>query len=141
MLGYLLPPWAFATTPGTTQSTCVTDSDDKDSKGHQHKLEDESIGWSAAAAIATHLSALLDRDRIRDRSATIVAGRYVRADGSLSASPLGTVAVRLANGIVLRRGVFVDFDGQTQPGGPDLSTAGMRVGHRTYYVDVYPAPG
>ena len=41
MLGYLLPPWAFATTPGTTQSTCTPDQNDKDGKGHQHKLEDE----------------------------------------------------------------------------------------------------
>jgi hypothetical protein len=138
MLGYLLPPWAFATTPGTTQSTCVTDQNDKDSLGHQHKLEDESVGWDAAGDVATQLTALLDKDPIHERAATISGGRYVLADGSLSRSPLGAVGLRLADGTQLSRGAFVDFDGRPQPNGPDLSTAGMRVGGRTYYVDVYP---
>jgi hypothetical protein len=138
MLGYLLPPWAFATTPGTTQSTCVTDQDDKDSKGHQHKLEDESVGWDAAGDVASQLTALLDKDPIHDAGAVITAGRYVLGNGSLSRSPIGAVGIRLADGRRLPGGTFVDFDGRPQPDGPDLSTAGMRVGRATYYLDVYP---
>jgi hypothetical protein len=138
MLGYLLPPWAFATEPGTTQSTCVTDQNDKDAKGHQHKLEDESVGWDAAGDIATALAGLLDRDPIRDGGASIQPGRYLLSSGSLSRSPVGAVGVRLADGTVLGQGTFVDFDGRPQPNGPNLSTAGLKVGHTTYYVDVYP---
>jgi hypothetical protein len=91
MLGYLLPPWAFATEPGFTQSTCTTDANsDKDSKGHQHKLEDESVGWDAAGDIATQMTTLLDHDTVvQDTAASIQAGRFVRADGSLSHSASG----------------------------------------------------
>jgi len=90
MLGYLLPPWAFATTPGTTQSTCTTDQDDKDSKGHQHKLEDESVGWDAAGDIAQQLTTLLDHDTVaRDPLAAVRTGRFVLPDGTLSRSAVG----------------------------------------------------
>jgi len=146
MLGYLLPPWAFATTPSTTQSTCTTDQDDKDAKGHQHKLEDESVGWDAAGDVATALSALLDRDPIAraDGPSAIRPGRYVLADGTLSRSPLGAVAVQLteADKPVVVHGEFIDFDGRPQPDGPTLSTAGIITAGGNhgvrYYVDVYP---
>ena len=138
MLGYLLPPWAFATEPGTTQSTCVTDQNDKDAKGHQHKLEDESVGWDAAGDVATGLTTLLQHDPIQDSGASVRPGRYVLPDGSLSRSPLGAVGVRLADGTALTQGTFVDFDRRPQPDGPNLSTAGFQIGRTTYYVDVYP---
>ena len=157
MLGYLLPPWAFATEPGFTQSTCTTDPNaDKDSKGHQHKLEDESVGWDAAGDIATQLSALLDRDPVvRDTTASIQTGRFVLADGTLSHSPAGAVALWLTDpqstsltpgtgtlvalpgirgfGTGTSRvvpdayGEFIDYDGTVQPGGPDITTRGMAV--------------
>jgi len=141
MLGYLLPPWAFATTPGTTQSTCTTDQNDKDSLGHQHKLEDESVGWTAAGSVATQLAGLLDSDPLASSAGVVRAGRYLLSNGSLSTSPVGAVGVKLADGTVLTKGTFVDFDGVPQPNGPNLQTAGFRTGHTTYYVDVYPAPG
>jgi len=140
MLGYLLPPWAFATEPGTTQSTCTTDQDDKDSLGHQHKLEDESVGWTAAGSVATRLAGLLDTDPLSSGAGVVRAGRYVLSSGLLSTSPVGAVGVRLSDGTVLTRGSFVDFDGVAQPDGPNLWTAGFRTGHTTYYIDVYPAP-
>jgi len=157
MLGYLLPPWAFATEPGFTQSTCTTDANsDKDSKGHQHKLEDESVGWDAAGDIATHLASLLDRDTVtQDTSASIQSGRFVQPDGSLSHSAVGAVGLWLSDplstsltpgtGILIAlpgvrafgsgaskvvpdaRGEFIDYDGTLQSGGPDLTTRGMSV--------------
>ncbi|MBV8927686.1 MAG: hypothetical protein JO152_01005, partial [Mycobacteriaceae bacterium] len=139
MLGYLLPPWAFATTPGTTQSTCTTDQNDKDSKGHQHKLEDESVGWTAAGKVAAQLSALLDTDPLAREAGVVRPGRYLLSNGTLSRSPLGAVGVRLADGTTLTRGTFVDFDGTAQPNGPTQQTAGFRTGHTTYYLDVYSA--
>lgn len=139
MLGYLLPPWAFATTPGTTQSTCTTDQNDRDSKGHQHKLEDESVGWTAAGDVASQLASLLDTDPLAGSAGLVRAGRYVLSNGTLSTSPVGAVGVKLADGTVLTKGTFVDFDGRSQPDGPTQQTAGYRVGHTTYYVDVYPA--
>lgn len=130
MIGYLLPPWAFATQPGVYLTTCTTDANDRDSKGHQHKLEDESVGPTAGALVAEHLTALLGPGR-----ATITAGRFVRADSSLSGSPIDAVGVRLADGEHLT-GTFVDFDGASQAG-PDVNTRGISTGGNTVFVDVY----
>jgi hypothetical protein len=125
MLGYLLPPWAFATTPGTTQSTCTTDQDDKDSKGHQHKLEDESVGWDAAGDIAQQLATLLDHDTVaRDPLAAVRTGRFLLPNGTLSRSAVGpggvgTVGLWLAD---------ADTPATLSPGGGTLiAVAGVRT--------------
>jgi hypothetical protein len=89
-IGYMLPAWAFVSETGTYISTCHTDKDDKDSKGHQHKLEDEGVGPTASNAVATQLAALLDKHP--DPVAHIVQGRYLYADGSTSRRPLATAA-------------------------------------------------
>jgi hypothetical protein len=165
MLGYLLPGWAFAdSTPGLFPTTCVNDSENRDANGHQHKLESESVGWSAAFEVARRLTALLDRHP--DRTAHIGDGRYLLADGSLSHAPQGAVGIVLASGrLIALRGVsgaggravdatgeFMDYDGAPQPAGPDVSTRGMIVfdaagcARERDYVRVFdplalPAPG
>ncbi|HEU4978440.1 MAG TPA: hypothetical protein VFT42_06060 [Solirubrobacteraceae bacterium] len=140
MIGYMLPGWAFAdSTPGLFPTTCVADSSDRDANGHQHKLESESVGWTAAYDVASRLTGLLDRTP--DRTAHISDGRYVLADGTLSHRPQGAVGILLASGRVVavagvsevgsRRvdatGQFMDYDGLPQPGGPDVNTRGMLV--------------
>ncbi|MBV8979933.1 MAG: hypothetical protein JO086_03445, partial [Acidimicrobiia bacterium] len=155
MLGYLIPAWGFSTQPGVFATTCFNDQSDKDPRGHQHKLESESVGPTAANLVAQHLSAVLDAQR--GQHAVIRPGRFVRADGSLSRSPVGAVGLWLSSaapggsGLLLAagrtrlfgsywvdgHGQFVDYDAVTQTA-PDLLTHGMVVAGRTYYVDVYP---
>lgn len=140
MIGYLLPGWAFAdSTPGLFPTTCVNDSSNRDANGHQHKLESESVGWTAAFDVASRLTALLDRTP--DRTAHVGDGRYVLADGSLSHRPGGAIGVLLANGRLIAlpgvsavgshrvaaAGEFMDYDGQPQPAGSDVNTRGMLV--------------
>jgi hypothetical protein len=142
MLGYLSPAWGFSTQPGVYVTTCFDDQDDRDPRGHQHKLETESVGPSGGNLVAEHLAALA---RGAGPGAEVEIGRYVLADGTLSRRPLGAVAVWLAGtGEVIavgHGGAFVDFDGVAQAT-PDLTTSGVRTGGRrprTVYVDVYPA--
>jgi hypothetical protein len=155
MLGYLIPAWGFSTQPGVFSTTCFNDQDDKDPRGHQHKLETESVGPTGANRVAEHLSDLLDAQP--GRHAGIRPGRFVRADGTLSRSPVGAVGLWLegpenggtglllgANGVrafgarsVDGRGQFIDYDAVSQ-GSPDLLTHGMTLSGRPVYVDVYP---
>jgi hypothetical protein len=150
LIGYLLPAWAFSTLPGVYPTTCFNDQDDIDPKGHQHKLETESVGYTASNQVAEELTALLDADR--DPKASVQRGRWVRADGTASRRPEGAVGLYLADGTVLasppvtgfaqhaavRGARFVDFDGTLQTA-PDITTHGMLLADgRRVYVDVYP---
>lgn len=155
MLGYLIPAWGFSTQPGFFTTTCFNDQNDKDQRGHQHKLESESVGPTGANLVAEHLSQLLDA--LPGQHAGVRPGRFVRADGTLSRSPVGAVGVWLqgsdhggtglllgTNGVrafgarpVDGRGQFIDYDAVTQTS-PDLTTHGMTVDGWPVYVDVYP---
>jgi hypothetical protein len=90
MIGYELPAWAFSSLPGALDyqgapATCVDDIDDKDPKGHQHKLETEGAGPTASNGVAQNLTELLDQQP--DPAAQVRRGRYVYADGTLSRRP------------------------------------------------------
>ncbi|HYU59440.1 MAG TPA: hypothetical protein VEK39_01660 [Solirubrobacterales bacterium] len=167
LIGYELPAWAFSSIPGAFTNeppyddTCVNDQDDVDPAGHQHKLETEGLGPSASNMVAEHLTALLDQTP--DQAATILPGRFIQPDGSLSRRAEGAVGIWLADpgsdtlapgtGTIVAtpeigffgdravdaNGGFMDYDGAAQDG-PDITTRGMRgpVASR-YYVDVYPA--
>lgn len=146
MIGYEIPSWAFSSQPGifTTSYgddlTCVNDSNDRDPKGHQHKLETEGVGPTASAMVAGALTGLLDQHP--DRGARIVRGRFIQADGSLTRTASGAVGIWIDGGREIFAGnggaEFIDYDGASQPGGPDITTRGMRQGARRYYLDVYP---
>jgi hypothetical protein len=180
LIGYEKPAWSFEYSPPTFTSTDCT----SDPHGHSHSLESEAVGPVASNMVAEKLTELLDQDP--DPTADIRLGRFVRADGTLTAAysnpqdqgapghfPTDAVAIWLADpgsttlnaapgpdsgtivaldGIgsfgtrhVDANGEFMDFDGDTEPGGPDLSTRGMLVrSHdgavvKRYYVNVYPA--
>lgn len=149
LIGYLLPAWAFSTMPGVYLTTCVDDADDKDPKGHQHKLETESVGYTAANQVATELTALLAADP--DPKASVQRGRWLRPDGSASRRPEGAVGLYLADGTVFGTGNvvafgshragparFIDYDGVAQAS-PDLTTHGvLRPDGQRVYIDVYP---
>jgi hypothetical protein len=167
MIGYMIPAWAYSSSPGFFPTTCVNDADDKDPKGHQHKLETEGLGPTASNAVATQLAQLLDADP--DPAASIHPGRFVRSDGSLSHRAQGAVgilfgppgATALAPGAgtivaltgtgafgtrpVDANGEFMDYDGVAQGSSADITTRGMLVKGpgdavaQRYYVDVYPA--
>jgi hypothetical protein len=161
LIGYEIPPWAFSSQPGVFTTsygddlTCVNDAGDKDPKGHQHKLETEGVGPTASSMVATALTDLLSQ-RI-DPSARIRAGRFIQPDGTLTRTAAGAVGVWIADpptivavpGVkgfgsrhVDRAGSFMDYDGVTQAGGPDITTRGMgeNGGARTrWYIDVYPS--
>ncbi|HEV3230254.1 MAG TPA: hypothetical protein VGY97_12315 [Solirubrobacteraceae bacterium] len=151
LIGYLLPPWAFAT--GNTSDPqsnppglFSTDSCYVDMTGHRHKLESESIGPTGGADVANRLAALLDAQK--DPSAHIPQGRFVSADGSYSTWAGGSAAILLppANSTALdpsggtligapgvagfggravdATGAYMDYDGQPQAA-PDVTTRGM----------------
>jgi hypothetical protein len=152
LLGYLIPPWAFASgTPGLfNNDTCY-----QDAHGHGHKLESESVGPTGAAEVANRLSRLLSRHP--DPSAHVVSGRFVLADGSLSRWPTGAAGVLTAGGRLIggpgvegfgsrsvdAQGVFMDYDGQPQAG-PNISTRGIMIlgpggcVRARYYLNVFP---
>lgn len=146
MIGYEIPPWAFSSQPGVFTTsygddlTCVNDSNDRDPKGHQHKLETEGIGPTGSAMVAGALTDLLSQQP--DPSARIVRGRYIQPDGTLTRTATGAVGIWIAgSGPIFagdRSATFMDYDGTAQPGGPDITTRGMRQGGRHWYLDVYP---
>src|SRR5207302_2527184 len=149
MIGYLIPAWRFTSEPRTFVSACVTDADDKDQRGHQHKLEHEGVGPTASNLLATHLAALLDQRP--DPRGHVEVGRYLRLDGTASRRPAGAVGIELVGGRVIAlptiaglgdRSVavharFMDYEGAPQSI-PDAATRGMVTddGAR-YYIDVY----
>jgi hypothetical protein len=140
MIGYLLPAWSFSSQPGTYNTTCFNDQDNRDPKGHKHKLEDESVGPTAGNRVAEHLSALLDGHA--DPTTSVVQGRFLLADGTVSRRATGAVGIELADGRVYRVNgplTFVDYDGGRQSA-PDPTTRGVRLGDgRRIFLDVYPA--
>jgi hypothetical protein len=166
LIGYELPGWAFLDVQGVYPTPCYTDSNDVDSKGHQHKLETEGVGPTASNRVANESAALLAKRP--DPIAQIRLGRFILADGKLSRRAAGAVAVWLAdrgstsltpgkgsivaiNGTgafgaraIDRTGVFMDYDGADQAG-PDITSRGMLTfdcagaPSARYYLDVYPA--
>jgi hypothetical protein len=153
-IGYLIPPWAYIGQAGVVATAndpdCNSGAGSDDSAGHHHKLETEGVGPTASAAVANQLAALQDEDPTLWLSGTVVPGRYVLADGTLSRSPIGAKSVVLEDGRVFGA-PFIDYDGAEQPA-PDLLTRGVlvRTGgcaivEQRYYVDVFaefkPAPG
>jgi hypothetical protein len=90
MIGYMSPAWSYTSLPGALNygsgpATCADDANDRDAKGHQHKLETEGAGPSAGNLVAEHLTKILNRHP--DPLAQVRLGRYVYADGSLSRRP------------------------------------------------------
>jgi len=103
LIGYLKPAWSFLyEAPLYASPDCTTDP-----HNHHHGLEDESVGPMASNLVAEKLTALLDQTP--DPNAQVRQGRYVRADGTLTAAyttatdqgapghfPAGAVAIWLA---------------------------------------------
>jgi hypothetical protein len=159
MIGYMSPPWAFTAIPGIFPAPpeCTNDQDDKDMKGHQHKLETEGVGPTAGGLMADNLTAVL-KQLGADPAFVIRPGRFVYEDGTLGRRPTGAVGIWVAGTVVAlpgttgfgSRGVdangrTMDYDGAEQPGDGDVTTRGMLVYAcdgsvaKRFYVDVYPA--
>jgi hypothetical protein len=171
LIGYISPPWAFTDVAGiyTAPPECQNDPDtDRDSKGHQHKLETEGVGPSAGGFVADNLTGLL-KQQGADHAALVRPGRFVYADGTLGRRPANAVAVWVADAgsralpagrgtIVALPGVtgfgargvdatgrMMDYDGAEQPGAGDVMTRGMLAYGcgggvaRRWYLDLYPA--
>lgn len=80
LIGYLKQAWSFEYSPPTFTSTdCQTDP-----HNHSHTLEGESVGPVASNMVAQKLTELLDQEP--DPTAEFRLGRYVRADGTLTAA-------------------------------------------------------
>jgi hypothetical protein len=171
LIGYISPPWAFTTVAGIYAGPpeCQNDPQtDRDSKGHQHKLETEGVGPTAGGFVADNLVGLL-KQQGADPAAVIRPGRFVYADGTLGRRPENAVAVWLADegAIALTlgsgrivalpgvtgfggRGVdatgrMMDYDGAEQRATGDVITRGMLVYSctggvtRRWYLDLYPS--
>ncbi len=151
MIGYLIPAWGFSSEPGTYTTTCFNDGDNRDQRGHQHKLEDEGVGPTGSNLVAEHLTAVLDRRP--DPAAKVLTGRFLRNDGSASRRAGGALGIELAGGRILavagvvafgeravgEHALFMDYNGAAQST-PDLRTRGMLADDGTrWYLDVYPA--
>jgi hypothetical protein len=172
MIGYMSPPWAFTDVAGiyAAPPECQNDPNtDRDSKGHQHKLETEGVGPTAGGIVADGVTGLL-KQQGSDPAASVRRGRFVYADGTLGRRPEGAVAVWLApdnNATALApgagtivalpgttgfgtRGVdatgrMMDYDGAELPGAGDVTARGMLVYAcdgtvaKRWYLDLYPA--
>jgi hypothetical protein len=167
LIGYISPPWAFTDVAGiyTAPPECQNDPNtDRDSKGHQHKLETEGVGPSAGGFVADNLTGIL-KQQGADPAAVMRPGRFVYADGMLGRSPYNAVGVWIAGDAAGSAGTVVglpgvtgfgtravdatgramDYDGSEQPGEGDVTTRGMLVYacnggvSRRYYLDLYPA--
>src|SRR5207249_2512544 len=136
LIGYLIPAWGFSSEPGTYTTTCFNDDDNKDPRGHQHKLEDESVGPTAGNLVAQHLTALLDHRP--DERAHIVQGRFLLPDGTRTRRAAGAVGIEVPDGRafalsgitgfgdhpVAGHARFMDYGGAVQDR-PDIRTRGM----------------
>ena len=163
MIGYMSPPWAFTAIPGifAAPPECANDPDtDKDSKGHQHKLETEGVGPTAGGAVADNLTGIL-KQQGSDPAAVMRPGRFVYPGGTLGRRPDGAVGVWLpgspATVVALpgttgfgpyaatATGRMMDYDGAEQSAAGDVTTRGMLVYAcdgtvaKRYYLDLYPA--
>ncbi len=163
MIGYMSPPWAFTDVAGiyAAPPECQNDPNtDKDSKGHQHKLETEGVGPTAGGLVADNLTALL-KQQGSDPAATIKPGRFVYPDGTLGRRPEGAVGVWLPGSLATvvalpgttgfgqygatATGRMMDYDGAEQPGAGDVTSRGMLVYAcdgsvaQRFYLDLYPA--
>jgi len=169
MIGYETPAWAWYEIQAVYADPACNNGNpasNVDPRGHKHKLESESLGPDASNIIAQHLATLLDARP--DPLAHIQSGRFLLADGTFTrkgaAAPIGmwvlpngtttfapgTGTLVAVDGIgnfgghaVDYNGVFMDADGQPQPGA-DLNTRGMMVTAANgdvsrYYMDPYPA--
>jgi hypothetical protein len=159
MIGYLSPPWAFTSMAGLFAGPpeCQNDADDRDSKGHKHKLESEGVGPTAGGSVAQNLTGVLKKQGL-DPAAVVRPGRFVYDDGVLGRNPFNAVGV-WADGKVYAlpgvtgfgtRGVdatarMMDYDGAEQAGDGDVTTRGVllfgcdgQVAKRLY-LDLYPA--
>jgi hypothetical protein len=172
LIGYISPPWAFTDVAGiyAAPPECQNDpSTDRDSKGHQHKLETEGVGPTAGGIVADSLTGLLKQQGSDPVAVLNRPGRFVYADGTLGRRPEKAVAVWIGDkdatslspgkGTIVAlpgitgfgpRGVdatgrAMDYDGAEQPGAGDVTTRGMLVYAcdgtvaRRYYLDLYPA--
>ena len=173
LIGYISPPWAFTDVAGiyTAPPECQNDPDtDRDSKGHQHRLETEGVGPTAGGFVAEGLTGLL-KQQGADPAAVVRPGRFVYADGTLGRRPENAVAVWLADpeakaltpgsGTIVAlpgytgfgargadgNGRMMDYDGAEQPSLGDVTTRGMLVFGcpggvaRRWYLDLYPSLG
>jgi hypothetical protein len=164
LIGYISPPWAFTSAPGIFPGPpeCQNDPDsDRDSKGHQHKLETEGVGPSAGGYVADNLTGIL-KQQGADPAAVMRPGRFVYADGTLGRLPHKAVGVWIAGSgagtVVALPGITgfggrpvdatgrtMDYDGAEQPADGDVTTRGMLVYAcdgsvaRRYYLNLYPA--
>ncbi|MEA2435513.1 MAG: hypothetical protein QOF65_69 [Thermoleophilaceae bacterium] len=167
MIGYISPPWAFTDVAGiyAAPPECQNDPNtDRDSKGHQHKLETEGVGPTAGGLVADNLTGML-KQQGADPTAVMKPGRFVYADGTLGRSPHNAVGAWVAGDSASAPGTIValpgvtgfggrgadatgramDYDGAEQPGQGDVTTRGMLVYAcdgtvaRRYYLDLYPA--
>jgi hypothetical protein len=166
MIGYMSPPWAFTDVAGiyTAPPECQNDPNtDRDSKGHQHKLETEGVGPSAGGYVADNLTGIL-KQQGTDPVALVRPGRFVYADGVVGRRPNNAVGVWVAGsggsgptvyglpGVTGfgTRGVdgtarMMDYDGAEQPGDGDVTTRGMLMYAcnggvaKRIYLDLYPA--
>jgi hypothetical protein len=162
MIGYMSPPWAYTSVAGVFPGPpeCQNDTNDHDSKGHQHKLETEGVGPSAGGFVANNLTGIL-KQQGADPTAAVKQGRFIYADGVIGRSPYNAVGVWVAGspGTVYAlpgvtgfgdRGVdgnarLMDYDGAEQPGEGDVTTRGLllyacngSVAERLY-LNLYPA--
>jgi hypothetical protein len=163
MIGYMSPPWAFTDVAGiyAAPPECQNDPNtDKDSKGHQHKLETEGVGPTSGGLVADNLTGLL-KQQGSDPAAVIRPGRFVYPDGTLGRRPDGALGVWLpgspATVLALpgttgfgqygtsATGRMMDYDGAEQPGAGDVTSRGMLVYAcdgsvaKRFYLDLYPA--
>ncbi len=150
MVGYIFPTGNAVGVPTPSN----LNPPDRDRFGCGHSDDSEAASAQTADIVGAGLVPLLDRQG--GRPETIVRGRYVLGDGTLSRDPLGgpevkcntqltfiaapkpAVAVRLASGRVVRPRAWMSLSGLPQTV-PDRDTRGyFDAAGRRVWLDVFP---
>jgi len=158
MVGYIFPCGNGVGVPGEYPvSNAAASGTDRFGCGHSD--DSEAASSNAGDALGVAAASLLDRlggHRAADAE-SVVVGRYVLPDGSLSRDPLGTpgsigcdantmfmpgtgpaTAVHLADGTTVVPAQWMSLSGRAQPGGPDRNTRGWIDGAgRRHWLDVF----
>jgi hypothetical protein len=157
MVGYIFPCGNGVGVPGEYPVSNAQASG-TDRFGCGHSDDSEAASSDAADALGVAAAAVLDHlgSGKPAGAESIVSGRYVLPDGTLSRDPLGTpgsigcdvntmftpdgpaVAVHLADGTTVVPAQWMALSGRPQPGGPDRNTRGWidSAGQR-HWLDVF----
>jgi len=154
MVGYIFPCGNGIGVPGEYPENPTASGSDRFGCGHSD--DSEAASSDSSDDLGNAAVTLLDSLGGAQSPESIVSGRYVLPDGTLSRDPLGTpasigcsvntvfsasgpaVAVHLTDGTTVVPAQWMSLSGRPQPGGPDRNTRGwIDASGQRHWLDVF----